>query len=84
MPGVDEAGASKVEVELTDTGGSGSRILDGEEGTEIEVTAGDWLDRGGELAERAGVSGVRLRAEVERNKESLGAGERGICQSQTL
>jgi len=44
---------------------------------------------GGELAERAGVSGVRLRAvvldlELVRNKESLGAGQRGICESQTL
>lgn len=37
MPGVDEAGASKVEVELTDIGGLTSLILDGKEGTDAGV-----------------------------------------------
>ncbi len=43
--GVEVAVASGV-VELTDSGGSGSRILDGEEDTDIEVAAvAAWLNR---------------------------------------
>ena len=41
-----EVATSGVEVEVTDIGGSGSLILDGEEGTDFGVAAGaGWLNR---------------------------------------
>ena len=46
VSGVEEAVVPSVDAELTDSGGGTSRILDGEEGTDIGVAAaGDWLRR---------------------------------------